>query len=71
MDSGDCVQFQPFSQYDWTFARVGWLRWKCVVYPNPPKQSYFRTIFSRLTASQPHRILPHRGLLCSCVLDVH
>ncbi|KAK0099372.1 hypothetical protein ONS95_003555 [Cadophora gregata] len=23
----DCVQFVPFSHYDWTFARQGWLPW--------------------------------------------
>ncbi|KAF2399820.1 hypothetical protein EJ06DRAFT_35703 [Trichodelitschia bisporula] len=26
MDS-DCVKFVPFSHYDWTFARKGWLPW--------------------------------------------
>ena len=26
----DCVHFVPFSRYNWTFARIGWLPWNSV-----------------------------------------
>ncbi|TID20867.1 hypothetical protein E6O75_ATG05632 [Venturia nashicola] len=27
MENDDCVKFIPFSHYDWTYARSGWLPW--------------------------------------------
>jgi hypothetical protein len=31
IDYTNCDSFVPFSQYDWTFERKGWLKWKYVL----------------------------------------
>jgi hypothetical protein len=64
IDYTDCDSFVPFSDYDWTFERKGWLKWKSVS-PAP-----ITTLRTHADSAQSHSILPHRLLLRRRILDV-